>query len=191
MAARLLGDYTAQRLGRLTLNPLRHLDPFGTLLLVLTMFVGAPGIGWGKPVPVDPKALRMGRRGMAIVSAAGPGSNLVLAAITAVLLRFLGASDVVVPDLAANFLVAVVILNIGLAVFNLLPVPPLDGFGVALGLLPRGPANQLARISQYGMGILLLLVFSGSLIRIDLLGLLLGPPRRLLIRLILGNLAGM
>jgi Zn-dependent protease len=176
LAAWSLGDPTAQRAGRLTLNPLRHLDPFGSILLLLA------GFGWGKPVPVDPRALRLGRLGMAIVSAAGPLSNLVVALLTALSIRTLLELEVGVSRLVIQFLFLLIALNVGLCVFNLLPIAPLDGFGVAVGMLPWSIAGPLARLAQYGPGILLLLVFSQTLIRIDLLGLILGPFNRALLR---------
>jgi Zn-dependent protease len=176
LAARLLGDRTAERAGRLTLNPIRHLDPFGTLLLVLTMIGGAPGIGWGKPVPVNSSALRYGRAGMAIVSGAGPFSNFVLATLFLAI-----ATHVDLPNqISSRDVSAFVFLNLGLCAFNLLPISPLDGFGVALGLLPRPAAYALARLGQYGPAILLLLVFSASIIRISLLSLILDPVIRFL-----------
>ncbi len=184
LAAWSLGDRTARSAGRLTLNPLRHLDPFGSLMLLLTMFAGVPGIGWGKPVPVNPRALRFGRLGMAIVSAAGPLANLAIAFLVALAVRAADMRGDAVPAWSGQLLVALVALNVSLCVFNLLPLAPLDGFGVAVGVLPLAIARPLARLQQYGPGLLLLLVFSGSLIRIDLLGLLLGPPRRALLALV-------
>ncbi|HEU5317260.1 MAG TPA: site-2 protease family protein [Chloroflexota bacterium] len=175
LAARLLGDFTAQRAGRLTLNPIRHLDPFGTLLLVLTTVTGAPGMGWGKPVPVNGAALRYGRAGMAIVSGAGPFSNFVLATLTFVALNHLS-----IPPDYEDGVVTFAILNLGLCAFNLLPIPPLDGFGVAIGILPAPLAYPLARVARYGPMILLILVFSANIIRISLLSLLLRPVIRLL-----------
>lgn len=187
LAAWSLGDSTAQRLGRLTLNPLRHLDPVGSLLLLLTLFSGAPGIGWGRPVPVDPRALRYGRAGMAAVSAAGPLSNVFIALCTALAFRFLRTAALDAPDWTVDFMRVLIFLNVGLCVFNLLPIPPLDGFGVAVGLLPWALASPLSRLAQYGPGILLILVFSESIIRINLLNLILEPPRRELLRLIAGT----
>jgi Zn-dependent protease len=175
LAARLLGDLTAQRAGRLTLNPLRHLDPFGTLLLVLTTVTGAPGMGWGKPVPVNGAALRYGRAGMAIVSGAGPLSNFILATLT-----FIALNHLAIPPDYEDAVVTFAILNLGLCAFNLLPIPPLDGFGVAIGILPRALAYPLARLARYGPMILLIQVFSANIIRISLLSLVLRPVIRLL-----------
>lgn len=184
LAARLLGDPTAARLGRLTLNPIKHLDPFGTLLLILTMFSGAPGIGWGKPVPVDGAALKYGRAGMALVSAAGPFSNLLLAFSAAVALGLLNL-DARSGDLLAQFVVTSLILNIGLAAFNLLPVAPLDGFGVLMGIVPSPVAYRLQWLERYGPGILLILVFSGSIIRFNLLAFILDPVRDVMFSVVL------
>lgn len=170
-----LGDHTAKREGRLTLNPLRHLDPMGSLLLAIVIFTGAPGIGWGKPVPVDPWALRGGRRGMAIVSAAGPASNVILAVMTRSLLIVVLEAGYDVPSWATTTALAVIGMNIGLAAFNILPLPPLDGFGLVIGILPRRAAEALAGLERHGMGILLLLVFAPSILRVDLLGIVLDP----------------
>ncbi|HET7768216.1 MAG TPA: site-2 protease family protein [Chloroflexota bacterium] len=179
-AARALGDTTAQRAGRLTLNPLAHLDPMGTLMLVMTSLAGV-GFGWGKPVPVDGRALRLGRLGMALVSAAGPLSNFVLAlGLFAVLPSLASATGVSRQDLFD-----LVMLNLGLCAFNLLPIAPLDGFGVLLGVLPRSLAVQLARLGQYGPVLLLILVFSGSILRFPVLGFVLRPVVSFLLDLIL------
>lgn len=185
LAAWSLGDRTAQAAGRLTLNPLKHLDPMGTLLLLITIFARAPGIGWGKPVPVDPYSLRFGRLGMAIVSAAGPLSNIAIALAAALAIRSLLSADIGLPDWGVDFLQILIILNVGLAVFNLLPLAPLDGFGVLVGVLPWSVARPIARLAQYGPGILLLLVFSGSFIGVNLLSIVLEPPRRALFALVL------
>lgn len=156
-----LGDRTARMLGRVTLNPIRHLDPLGTILL---MFVG---FGWGKPVPVNPGRLRNGPEvGRAMVAAAGPVSNIAVAILAALPFQ-LGLLD---WRIAANFgswgvndylslyLGALVVINVLLAVFNLIPVAPLDGFAVAIGLMPRDMARSWARLEQYGPGILMLLI---------------------------------
>lgn len=139
------------------------------------------GFGWGKPVPVDPRNLRHGRLGMAMVSAAGPASNFGVALLTAVGAQLLLNADVAISPLWFAFLQSLVALNVGLCAFNLIPVPPLDGFGVAVGVLPWSLARPLTRLAQYGPGILMLLVFSAYIIRIDLLGLILSPFRAVLI----------
>lgn len=179
--ARLLGDRTAQQAGRLTLNPIRHLDPFGSLLILLTVASGAPGIGWGKPVPVNPRALRYGRAGMALVSAAGPIANLVLATLVLAV-----ASHIDLPaPIGEQDVETLVLLNVSLCAFNLLPIAPLDGFGVAVGVLPQPIAYQVARLGRYGSAILLLLVFSASIIRVSLLGLILRPIIQFLLTVII------
>jgi Zn-dependent protease len=170
-----LGDPTAKNAGRLTLNPLRHLDPFGSLLLLVA------GFGWGRPVPVNPRALRYGRFGMAMVSAAGPLSNLGVAFLTALTIRGIDASAADVPATLGRFLVLLLLLNVALCAFNLLPIAPLDGFGVAVGVLPWSIAGPIARLARYGPAILMLLVFSGYIIRIDLLHIVLDPLTRLLL----------
>lgn len=160
-----LGDPTARNLGRVSLNPLRHLEPFGALMLLFA------GFGWGRPVPVNPYRLRNGpQKGQAIVAAAGPASNLLLAAIAAVPLR-LGLTDWHSPFLIPRsieawgtteylglFLSSLIIFNVVLCVFNMLPIAPLDGFSVAVGLLPRDMAQPFARLEQYGPGILMILL---------------------------------
>jgi Zn-dependent protease len=175
-AAYSLGDSTADRMGRRTLNPLRHLDPFGSLLLLIA------GFGWGKPVPVDPRALRYGRLGMAIVSAAGPASNLVTAFVTALIAigAFPTREAMAAHPTLFEFLISLALLNVGLCVFNLIPLPPLDGFGVAVGVLPWAIAAPLARLARYGPGILLILFFLPTIIRVDVLGFVLVPAQRFL-----------
>lgn len=174
-----LGDSTAKHEGRLTLNPIRHLDPLGSLLLIIVVLTGAPGIGWGKPVPVQPWNLRGGRHGMALVSAAGPVSNVIVAVVTQSIINVDRDLNVGLPEWLTTTLGSVMIVNIGLAAFNFIPLPPLDGFSLAIGLLPQRAAMSLAAIDRYGPGILLLLVFAPSIIRIDLLSIILQPFYRL------------
>ncbi len=170
LAARLLGDTTAERMGRLSLNPIVHLDPIGTLMIVVASLSGI-GIGWGKPCPVSPWNLRpRGRVGMAIVSLAGPASNLLLAIALALVLRLLPHAVLLTPT--GGVLYLAMTLNVGLTVFNLLPLPPLDGFHVLMGVLAVIRANwayslgnQLARIEPHGPMILLVLVMLGAVMR--------------------------
>jgi len=161
LAARKLGDPTAARKGRLTLNPIKHIDPFGTLILPLLLAVShAPIFGWAKPVPVNYRRLRNPRRDMILVALAGPGMNLLLALVGAAIL---GVTVAVAGDVrtgapafvAANAL-NFVLINIFLAVFNLLPVPPFDGGHVVEGLLPRSLARGYRKVGRYS---LLLMVF--------------------------------
>lgn len=163
LAAYRLGDSTARLLGRLTLNPVVHFDPLGGILLAVTFIGSGFGFGWAKPTPVNPHNLEGGPRGEAIVAAAGPLSNLVLAVAAALPLRYLLAS----PDLAAQvpFLIIqildlFVLINIVLMLFNFIPVPPLDGSKVLFALMPPRLAWQWRPIlEQYGFIVLLLLFF--------------------------------
>ncbi|MFQ5811935.1 MAG: site-2 protease family protein [Anaerolineae bacterium] len=184
-----LGDPTARYQGRLSLNPLVHLDPMGTMMMLFSLFSGF-GIGWGKPVPVDPRYLRKGPRvGMGMVAAAGPLSNLVLAAIAAVPIR-LGLS---LPWSLLNLLLILISVNISIALFNLLPIPPLDGASILRGILSTIRArwayqvsDALDRMQVQGPIIFLLLIIVDQVLPISILGLILGTPYRLLYRLIVG-----
>jgi Zn-dependent protease len=161
-ASRLLGDDTAWREGRVTLNPIRHIDPVGTLLIPVTLLVfGSPFMfGYAKPVPVNFGRLRNPRSGMVLVAAAGPAINIVLATVSAILLIYV--SDYL-PDIMRDWAIAnlrnSVLVNLVLAVFNLLPLPPLDGGRILVGLLPRQPAMALARVEPYGFFILIGVLF--------------------------------
>ena len=162
-----LGDSTARRLGRLTLNPLAHIDWIGTVLFpFLAWYSGLPLIGWAKPVPVDMRNLKAPRRDFAIVALAGPVSNVVLALGAAVLVRAQGG---VVPDSGQTFLTFILVyavsMNIMLAVFNLLPIPPLDGGNVLAGFVPEGAARAIDRMRPYGFFLLYALMFLGVLHR--------------------------
>ena len=185
-AADRLGDSTARQLGRLSLNPAVHIDPIGTLLFPLIAFAtGVPLIGWAKPVPVNSRFLKHPKRDFAIIAAAGPASNLIMAAIGAVVLSIargaagpgdIAAGAVAGPLVQLFFLFTVV--NVLLAVFNMIPVPPLDGGNVLIGLLPAGPSRIVDQLRPYGILILYALMLTGALNVI--LGPLVGYVRYLL-----------
>jgi Zn-dependent protease len=164
-----LGDPTARHLGRLTLNPLKHIDWIGTVLFpLMAMFWNLPLIGWAKPVPVNWANLRAPRRDFAIVALAGPVSNLLLAGLGALLLAPLVSASSLGPDGAfsttAEVLFRTVLLNVMLAVFNMIPVPPLDGSNVLAGLAPVARAMDVLR--PHGFLILYVLMFTGVLSRV-------------------------
>lgn len=175
-----LGDTTARDAGRLTLNPLKHIDVFGTILLPLLLAIsGAPVFGWAKPVPYDPRFLAQPKKASGLIALAGPATNLVLALVFALVSRLLLLS----PFTAFTgslylFLVIIVQVNVALAVFNLLPIPPLDGSGVLFSLLPAGTEQFQEVLRRYGFVILIALVFMG----LDFLH----PVMDVLYRLLLG-----
>lgn len=172
-AADRLGDSTARHLGRLSLNPAVHVDPIGTIAFPLVaMVTNLPLIGWAKPVPVDPRNLKSPRGDFALIAAAGPASNLVLAAAAIGIYLILpdnepgdiaGRAAMAVPRL---ILLRLIIVNIFLAVFNMIPVPPLDGGNVLMGVLPPAGAHMVEQIRPYGFLILYGLMLSGVLQRI-------------------------
>lgn len=151
-----LGDDTAYSRGRVTLNPLKHVDPLGTVLLpTLLLFMRAPFLfGWAKPVPVNFSRLKNPRRDMVLVALAGPATNIFLAVVSAALIRFLWLVPEGAVQWSEKVLYNSILLNLVLAVFNMLPLPPLDGGRVAVGLLPRSVGQALARLEPYGMLIL-------------------------------------
>jgi Zn-dependent protease len=160
LAAYRLGDSTARYMGRLTLNPIAHFDPIGGLFLLLTSLSGY-AIGWAKPTPVNPANLAGGRQGEALVAFAGPFSNLVMASIVAVPLRAILTLGIDVPELGITVLSLLVLFNLVLFVFNLLPIPPLDGYRVLLAVVSPRVAWQLRPYEQYGFFILILLLITG------------------------------
>jgi len=172
--ARFLGDETASRLGRVSLNPLRHIDPFGTIVLPgLLLLARSPFLfGYAKPVPVNFRALRNPRIGMVLVAAAGPAMNIGLAIVAAVSFHLVVYLPVIAGQWVALNLKNAIVINVILAVFNLFPLPPLDGGRIAVGLLPNIFANPLARLEPYGMmiliGLLIVLPLLGSQFGVDL-----------------------
>ncbi len=166
-AANELGDDTAARAGRLTLNPIAHLDPLGTVLLLLV------GFGWGKPTPVNPYRLRRGPKvGNALVAAAGPASNFFFAVIAAMPLRFgwvhaISSFDLIQyasgQEIVGLFLEFIVLINVLLGTFNLIPIHPLDGFKVAVGVLPGELSHKLNSLAPWGPGILMTMIAIGWL----------------------------
>jgi Zn-dependent protease len=178
-AAKYFGDTTAEKLGRITLNPFKHIDLFGTILLpALTIIVGGILFGWAKPVPVNFANLRQPKKDMLWVAAAGPASNFVMAIFWALMLNFANFF----PDSAKLFVgimsEAGITINLVLMVLNLFPMPPLDGGRIAVSLLPMPYAVKLARVERYGFIILIALMFSG------ILGGILGPIIKLFEQLI-------
>ncbi|MDP6474921.1 MAG: site-2 protease family protein [Alphaproteobacteria bacterium] len=176
LAARLLGDDTAYRMGRVTLNPIKHIDLFGTILLPAMLIVmKAPFVfGYAKPVPVNFANLRHPRRDMIWVAAAGPAANIVMAAIWALLIHVAPLLPENFQDWWGSMLSNGFYLNILLAVFNMLPVLPLDGGRMLVGVLPRAYAIQFARTEKYGFMVLIALIFILPLIA-NAIGVLFNP----------------
>ena len=174
-----LGDPTARILGRVSLNPARHIDPIGTLLLpLIAALTRLPLIGWAKPVPVDTRRLRNPRRDFMIIAAAGPISNLLQAIVAALVFRALGGDYPLPSSVWEYALLVAVDVNLLLAFFNMIPVPPLDGGNVVLGLLPPRLAGHYEQVRQYGFIILYVLMLSGAATR------LIVPPSDFLMRIL-------
>lgn len=169
-----LGDPTPKLMGRLTLNPLAHLDPLGTIMILIVRF------GWGKPVQFDPFNLKNPRRDAALISLSGPTSNLILALILSLIIRL-----IFIPYFLIQILLPIIFLNILLAVFNLIPIHPLDGFKIVEGFLSEEQARQWHSLERYGLIFLLLLIFPihGN----SLLFNILGPVVNFLLTLFLGQ----
>lgn len=176
-----LGDPTARNAGRLTLNPLAHLDPIGTLMLFIVRF------GWAKPVPVDPRYLQHPRRDMMWIALAGPASNVLLAFLCGMLLRQIGLMPTVgMMDTFTRMLFWSVQINLILAFFNLIPLPPLDGSRILAGLLPLKQAHQYSQIEQYGPGLLMVVIVVDTMFNLHLLGSFINPFVRFFGDLFLG-----
>jgi Zn-dependent protease len=169
-AAYRLGDGTAKLFGRLSLNPIVHFDPIGGLMLIVSFLAANFGFGWAKPTPVNPRMLRGGRSSEALVAAAGPLSNLVLAAIGGIIIRIVGLSGLRdLPDVVSFVLVYFVYVNLALMVFNFVPIPPLDGSKVLFAALDPSTEMQVRpMLEQYGFVILLVFIIplgpSGSIL---------------------------
>jgi Zn-dependent protease len=171
------GDPTAFHMGRITLNPIRHIDPVGTILLPLILIVmGAPPFGWAKPVPVNPLNLKDPRRDNLIISIAGPLSNISVAIVAFIILKLIlnldpslvygrgGFSNLLSPIIQILYLT--IVINIILAIFNMIPIPPLDGSGVVMGLISEEAAEKYEQIRPYGFFILIVLIMTGFIGRI-------------------------
>jgi Zn-dependent protease len=188
-----LGDNTAYNLGRVSFNPIRHIDPFGTLIMPAILLIShSPFLfGYAKPVPVNFRALDNPRIGMVLVALAGPATNIALALVAAAAFHGVG----LLPDDAAQWLADnlknALVINVILAIFNMMPIPPLDGGRVAVGLLPRALAFPLSRLEPYGMliliGLLILLPLAGSQfgLNLDVISAILRTTTGYVIRLIL------
>ncbi|MBI1801770.1 MAG: site-2 protease family protein [Chloroflexi bacterium] len=192
-AATWLGDPTPELQGRLTLNPAAHLDPLGTLMIVISSFSGF-GFGWGRPVQVNAARLRYGPAvGMGIVAAAGPLSNLLIALITSLGYRLLGCSLVFNRGAMCDMFTTFVFINVVLALFNLIPLFPLDGFRIVLAILRlfRGRTAielgyRLESTAAYGPMLFILLIMADQVLHVSILATIIGTPASALIRFLLG-----
>ena len=167
--AYLLGDPTARNSGRLSLNPLKHLDPLGTLMLFIVHF------GWARPVPVDPSYFKNPRKGMLWVGLAGPGANILAAFVLGTIFRLFVILKLDISEAVLLVLGYGILINLALAFFNFLPIPPLDGSRILTGLLPRNLAYKYNQMERYGIFILLGLIILGQMANLPIIWFLIGP----------------
>ncbi|MCX7785180.1 MAG: site-2 protease family protein [candidate division WOR-3 bacterium] len=177
-----LGDPTAKFMGRLTLNPLKHLDPIGTISLFLFR------LGWAKPVPINPNYFRNYKQGVLLTSLAGPGANFIVAVIFGLLLRII----YLIPSLSPSSFIIIILemfvfFNLILAIFNLIPIPPLDGSKILYYLLPTTMAEEYAKLERYGFFMLLGIIVLGQLIGFSIFGIIILPFIRIFSSLIIGH----
>lgn len=188
--ANALGDPTAKRLGRLTLNPIKHVDPIGTVVLPLILAITkAPIFGWAKPVPVVAERLRNPRRDMMLVALAGPGINLLLALVTSLVLGFIAAGEGVAGlGFIGQLLISFIIVNVFLAIFNLIPLPPFDGGHVVEGLLPRSAVPAWQKLGRFAFPILIILLLVLPMISpsLSIVAKVVAPPAQALVLWFLG-----
>ncbi len=180
-AAWKLGDPTARSMGRLSLNPLVHLDPVGTIMLVITVMSGF-GIGWAKPVPVDPRYLRNPRKDMLWIALAGPVSNIILAFILVGIFTHMPPAGALTETLR-EMLRYGIIINLALAFFNMLPIPPLDGSRVLTGLLPAAQARRYSQLEMYGPMLLIGLIVADQMLRLGIIRTWIAVPAQISLHL--------
>lgn len=178
-----LGDPTAQRLGRITLNPIAHFDPIGFIGMML-IAIGVPAFGWGKPVPVNPNLLRGHHRGMAITALAGPLSNVIIATTLAIPMRF---GNIEPTGFVHTLIVQMIYINLFMAAFNLIPVPPLDGLKILTGFLPSFWYQFIAPMERYGFMVLFLVIFVGGAYGRELFNAMYVPIFDVLLKTIAGS----